>query len=255
MKIKISSTNNLQISAFLHKPKKYNSTLVILLPGFLDSKDYLHLKQLGNDLSKKGFLSVRFDPLGVWESEGNISQYSVSQYLKDLSHVIQYLKKLYETNKTFLIGHSLGGMIAMLYGSLSRNKIDAIVAIMPPTTQTTPKGFQEALKLWKKDKSKISKRPLFNNPKKEKKFIVPYKYISDSKRYDVLRTIGKFKKPLLLIAGELDDKITPNEIKEIYKTAHQPKKFIVLKNTIHDYRLHKSQIKKVNKQVFNFLIE
>lgn len=223
------------------------------MPGFLDSKDYPHLKNLAIDLSRQNYHSIRFDPLGTWNSQGNISTYSVTQYLKDLNNIIKYAKKKLQVSEIYLIGHSLGGIITLLYASFNPNTIKAVIGIMPPPSQTSPKGFQDALKTWKKDNQKTSTRSLPNNPKKERKFIVPYKYIKDSKKYNLLKEIKKYKNPILLIAGQLDDKITPNEVKQIYKAANQPKKFIVLKKIIHDYRLYKKQIKKVNQEVIKFL--
>ena len=254
MKVKIKSSNHL-LSAFIHQSQKSNSNnLAIILPGFLESKDYPHLIKLGKDLAKRGFTAVRFDPTGVWDSEGDIKAYTVSQYLKDIEIVVGFMKKRNQRNydKIIILGHSLGGMMAMLYGAKNKT-IDAVVGIMPPPSQTSPKGFQETLKQWQKDKKKVSYRVLPKHKDKEKKFTVPYSYIIDSQKYDVRKLIAKFKKPLLLIAGELDDKIMSEEIKKIYTIANEPKKFILLKGIDHDYRLDKKMTETVNACILEFL--
>ena len=253
MKIKIPSSSGLKLSAVLNQPKQKSSKLAILMPGFLDSKDYPHLKQLAIDLANQDYYVIRFDPMGVWDSQGNISEYSVTQYLKDLMNVIKFSKEKYPVNQIVLIGHSLGGMIALLYAALNKGDVHTVIGIMPPPSQTRPKGFKKNLEIWKKNKQKISTRPFPNNSKKERQFIVPYEYIRDSKKYNLLKLIKKIKKPFLLIAGELDDKVTPAEVKQIFKAANQPKNLIVLKNVIHDYRFYKTQIKSVNRKIIQFL--
>lgn len=256
MRVKIDSGKN-KIAAFIHGNKRRDSNkLAILLPGFLDSKDYPHLTALGQELSALGFTAVRFDPTGIWESGGKTKNYTVTQYLKDIDEVVSFMRKQNKKkyDKTIILGHSLGGMMAILYGVYNQD-INAVIGTMPPSSQISPKDFQETLKEWQKEKIKVSYRVLPDDESKKKKYEVPYSYIEDSRKYDVRRVVSSFKKPLLLIAGELDDKISPQEIKEIFKRANQPKKFIILKGVKHDYRLNKKEIKTVNDCIEGFLKE
>ena len=66
MKLKIQN----RISAVIDYPETESKGLVILCPGYLDTKDYKRLVQLGIDLAQAGFTTVRFDPTGTWESDG-----------------------------------------------------------------------------------------------------------------------------------------------------------------------------------------
>ncbi len=66
------------LSVAIHNPETKTKKLAILCPGFLDSKDYAGLTELANRLTEHGYTSVRFDPTGVWESGGNITDYTIS---------------------------------------------------------------------------------------------------------------------------------------------------------------------------------
>lgn len=79
-----------ELSAVI-KDSSGSKKLAVLLPGFLDSKDYAHMVGLEQDLSKIGFTTVRFDPTGTWESSGTINDYSFTQYLSDVTSVINFM--------------------------------------------------------------------------------------------------------------------------------------------------------------------
>src|SRR3989338_9485430 len=96
--VKIPSGKN-KLAAAIHRSTQVTDKLAILCPGYLDSKDYNGLLYLANDLAAKGFIVVRFDPTGTWESDGSISDYTTSQYLADIKNILEYMlaKGKYET--------------------------------------------------------------------------------------------------------------------------------------------------------------
>lgn len=72
-------------------------------------------------------------------------------------------------------------------------------------------------------------------------------------KYNNLLEISKIHKPLLIIAGELDDHITPKHSKELYLKANKPKQLVVVKGIGHDYRFKDKEVKLVNKYIIDFL--
>jgi len=222
--------------------------LAIILPGFLDSKDYPHLVDLDNEFKKLGFSTVRLNPTGTWGDEQNITKYSISQYLEDIDEVINQSGK---QDRIVLAGHSLGGTVAILYAA-SHENISTVIAIMSPATYLRDENWQKIVK-WQKDGFKISVRDLPGDKNVMKKFILPYDFIEDSKKYDVIKEILKFTGNMLLIAGEQDDCVTFDQIQEIYDHANQPKSLKLIRNIGHDYRHNKNEIKIVNKEVVDFI--
>lgn len=90
-KMLISNSRGKKIAAVIQRPDEETNKLAILCPGFLDSKDYAHLRMLADDLVEQGYTSVRFDPTGTWESESDISEYLTSQYLNDIRSVLDFM--------------------------------------------------------------------------------------------------------------------------------------------------------------------
>lgn len=239
-----------KISAAIHEPDVSSDKLAILLPGYLDSKDYPHLVALAEDLKNDGYTAVRFDPAGTWESEGDISEYTISGQLEGVRNVLEYMLKQYQYKNILLGGHSRGGFVSILYAAQDP-RISKVLGIMPPYALIKTVD-DDKIENWRKTGFRISKRDIPNS-KEEKEFRVPYSNIEDTKQYNVLETVSKLHIPVLLVTGEFDDVISPEDVKKIYDKANEPKKFIELKNIDHDYRLNPGDIKKVNSEITKWL--
>ena len=246
--VKIRSGKN-NLSATIFSPASPNQKLAILLPGFLDSKDYPHLVKLGEELSEKGYTVVSFNPTGTWDSEGDISEYSMKQYLIDISEVINYMKSQGSFSKIFLAGHSFGAQVPIVYAA-THPEISGIASIMPGRNIgiTYPK---EVIDEWKKEGQRESKRDLPNKPDEYISFTVPFSFIEQRLTYHSEEYAKKLTTPALYIAGEFDELHPVYDVKEIYDVTPDPKKFIILKNEGHDYRKNDASIQKVNSYVLD----
>lgn len=87
--------------------------LALLLPGQLDSKDYPHMRSHTEYLASQGFYALSFDPPGTWETSDNISQYTMTNYLKAINELVEH----FGNKSTLFMGHSRGGAMAMLAGT------------------------------------------------------------------------------------------------------------------------------------------
>jgi hypothetical protein len=250
-KIKIKNTLGENIAAVIHKPTKETEKLAILCTGFLDFKDYKHLVLLAEELVKKDFTVVRFDPTGTWESEGSISDYSTTQYLKDVKSVIDYMMKNGSYTFALLGGHSMGGYISMLYASKDE-RISVVIDIMG-SYSINRIGQDSVLNLWEKNGFRKSSRDIPNS-KENKEFIVPFSFAEDRLKYNVLDIIKEIKVPILFIVGEKDTTVLPEDIKLIFDKANDPKKYILIPEVGHNYRHNDLDINKVNKEIINNLM-
>jgi pimeloyl-ACP methyl ester carboxylesterase len=253
-KIKIPNSIGKNISVVISRPEKETGKLAILCPGFLDTKDYAGMIGLANKLcALGGYTVVRFDPTGTWESEGNISDYSMTQYLKDVRSVKEYMLKNGIYSYILLAGHSRGGRVSLLY-AIQDPDISMVVGIMPSAT-SIPRGAdkQRNNDKWKEAGVQISTRDVPDSQAERKSFAVPYSFLEDSLKYNVLDEIQKLHTPLLLVAGELDTLIPPEEIKSVFDKANEPKKFIIIPGVGHDYRHNFSEVEKVNQEIISHL--
>lgn len=237
------------IAAVAHYPKNKTDRLAILCPGYLDTKDYDHLVKLAEDLAKIGYTTVRFDPIGTWESEGDISNYTTTQYLSNIKSVLEYMLKRNSFKHILIGGHSRGGMVSILYAVKDR-RISMVVGIMPSSFMR--KDDERVIEA-KKNGFSISFRDLPENKNRKIEFRVPYSHFQDNLKYNALKDVKKLKVPLILVAGELDKMSPAEKVKRIFDEANEPKKFITIKGIGHEYRHDPSQIKKVNNEIIKFL--
>jgi len=215
--------------------------LALVIPGRLDTKDYAHMKSHVDFLANKGFLAVSFDPPGVWESKGDIVEYTTTNYIKSINEIINY----FGNKETILVGHSRGGATAFFAG-IQNDLIMCVVAIMSPTNVAPMSKEDEGRGF------RISSRDDPNGGKRT--FNLPKEYFSDAQKYDLLSEISKYKKPKLFIFGEKDTMVKPEMVKELFEKASEPKQITSI-NAEHDYRLDPNMIKKVEEIFEEFLEE
>ena len=89
--------------------------LVILCHGFTGSKtaDGRLLVQAARDLAAHGIAALRFDFLGSGDSAGEFSEMSPNTEIEDVKHVVAWAKTTGGATRLGLLGHSLGGAVAL----------------------------------------------------------------------------------------------------------------------------------------------
>jgi uncharacterized protein len=236
------------IASVIHHSGRKTKGLAIICPGYLDSKDHPHLIALADMLAEEGYVAVRFDPSGTWESEGDIFDYTTTQYLDDVRAILDEMLRTTAYRHVFITGHSRGGMISIL--SAARDpRITSVAAIMPSTSRTITGPKYEK---WRTDGFSVSRRRLHADSV-EREFRVPYSHVEDRARNDVPIEAERVHVPMLLLAGGTDDLVKPEFVKEIYTHANEPKTYLELPGMGHDYRYSESEVAMVNESVKQFL--
>ncbi|MNI17000.1 2-succinyl-6-hydroxy-2,4-cyclohexadiene-1-carboxylate synthase [compost metagenome] len=92
--------------------------LVVICHGFVGSRigvDRLFVKT-ARELAEQGFLVVRFDYIGCGESSGEYGKEGVESMIAQTRTVLDYAYSIGDIDPTrvTLIGHSLGGVVALL---------------------------------------------------------------------------------------------------------------------------------------------
>lgn len=247
LKAKIKSTYG-YLSACIESPDIKTDKLAILCPGYLDYKDYAHLSSLSHSLSKDGYTVVRFDPTGTWDSDGDISMFSLSQYLEDIKNVLEYMLDSSKFKNILLGGHSLGGSVSLIYATID-HRISQVLAIM---SALTPQD-EEKCKKWMDQGYILSSRDIPNTLNEKREYIVPYSFLVDRIKRTNINELKNIKVPVILVAGELDEEDTVDEVKETYDHINEPKRLIVIPGIAHGYRRNENEINIVNEEILKSL--
>lgn len=243
-KIQIKNTNGQNIAAVVHRPAAVSAKLAILCPGYLDTKDYEHLIAFADELVERGYTAIRFDPTGTWESEGAISEYLTSQYLKDIKSVLEHMLTESAYEQVLLGGHSRGGQVSILY-AVGDPRITTVLGIMP--SQGPIYGSRR--EAWERDGVSVSSRDVPGSADEKREFRVPVAHMLDRDQFDVVAAIRNIRVPVVLVAGALDTIVPPEGVQELYEAANEPKIYLVVEGIGHNYRLNAQEIQEVNRMV------
>jgi pimeloyl-ACP methyl ester carboxylesterase len=242
IKNKFLETQNFKL-AFYAQGDETAEKLALVLPGRLDTKDYVHMYSAVDLLAGKGFYAISIDPPFSWESPGDTDNYSTTSYLKAVNELIDQINK-----PTLLMGHSRGGAVGSLSSSNPHVKALALVmANYGKTSDPAPNEIENNYAVTYRD------LPPGNSRTAEKrKFMLPLSYFEDSRQYDPAGQLAKFKGPKLLVCATNDTFISPEKVREVYSSLQGPKEFLEL-DTEHDYRYHPNMIAAVNEALAEFV--
>ena len=168
---------------------------------------------------KEGYGILYFDKRGVGDSEGKWQRSDIYDRADDAKAAIDYLKTLnsVDPNRIGVFGHSQGGWVAQVVGSLYRNDVKAIASIAGPVSntelhltniynseylcegETKEKAFEQASKKAQSDINWVSVFPL-------KKAWRQLKEISE---FDPSSDLKRITAPALFVFASNDNTVYP----------------------------------------------
>jgi hypothetical protein len=196
--VKITTEDGIVLNAWMFNPKETSYKIIVLSDDGNGNMADL-LEQVSNFISL-GYYVVTYDYRGYGKSGDfkiNNKFYIYSQFEKDLTAVINYLKKEHtSTPKIHLYGVGIGAALSISVGA--NMDITKIIADSP---YSTLEGIKTRIK-------EVKNEDVLMPLGYDKNLLEP-KY--------ALETKGKLISGLLLIAGENDLLYTPKDMKELAK--------------------------------------
>ncbi len=220
--------------------------LALVLPGRLDTKDYVHMRSHVDYLARKGYLAVSFDPPGTWGSQGGIELFTTTNYIKAVNELIGH----FGNRQTILLGHSRGGSVSVLAG-VSRPCVEAIIPIMaaygppaPPKAEIIRDGFF------------LEYRDMIPGDRETEEQVeikLPLAYFEDGQKYITSQVLKNCQKSILLIYGTRDEFTKPEKAQAVFASIPGSNKQILELDSGHDYRYKAEMIVKVNEAIGEFI--
>ena len=220
------------------------SKVALLMPGRLDTKDYINFVAHSKCLAKQGFLVIAFDPPGTWDSPGDLANYNTSTYLQVVNELIDCIGK----QPTLLLGHSRGGATAML--ASTNPAVAGLVVVNAAYGNPSAPKPDEVVNGLLKEKRDLP--PGATRTEEKRTFNLPMTYFEDGAKHDPLGALKSYKGPKLLVHATKDEFTPIEKVQEIYSGLPEPKQFLEIDCT-HDYRLFPEAIKSVNRDLEEFV--
>lgn len=217
--------------------------LALLLPGYLDSPDYLHMVLFEKRLKELGYLTERLDPCNLWKT-GDTSKYTITNYINQVKVRIQ----LYQNSnpeEIILVGHSMGAFVSIIAG----NRIDEVTKII---SLCPPPDRKYSDREWNENKSRTSKRDLPHNSNQFRTFEVPYTFVEDGTKYSAKDEVKEIHKPIMIFVALDDVVVEPKYTEQIINNANSP--YVVKQpNMGHDFRRSEKECNIVMQEIEKFL--
>ena len=175
--------------------------IVIIIHGFTSQKNSRSVKSAAKILNNLGISSIRVDLDNVGESELDIYDASVTNYIKQIEAVAKYVKgKGFE--KISLVGGSFGGVVAIGY-EIKHNDIKRMVLRCP--------GSGAYFRYLKNGEGKEYERVKEKGFELRDDMKISFNCIEDLKKYYPLEEkVSKVKIPVEIVHGT-KDKVIPYE--------------------------------------------
>lgn len=145
-----SQNNDLKMAYMDVKPKTFNGKVIMLLHG--KNFNGAYWERTAKDLADKGFRVIIPDQIGFGKSSKPQSyQFSFSQLADNTKAILDDLK----IDKTIVLGHSMGGMVATRFTLLYPNMVEKLILENPigledyktfAAYQTIDQAYQSELK-------------------------------------------------------------------------------------------------------------
>lgn len=230
-----------------YKDKSKKSPLIVLIMGTGKSNRDGNLKNFKTNFYKDlsdifvslGYVCIRYDKRGTYESTGNYNTCGLYDLVKDASKVVEYGKKLdYVNDKVIVCGHSEGAMIATLL--TKEINIDGLILLSGACTSMKSALIYQNTKIidMNKDKKglfslyinkvltkeKIEKqfdnlflkaikskkdRYFFNGAFFNTKYMMEHGSLNDN---DFINTLKQYKGNILMITGKSDLNMNYNNL-------------------------------------------
>jgi len=123
--------DNIELSAVLEEPEGSGPfPLVIILHGFTSAKDRPHTLLAAQAMRDAGYATLRFDLYGHGESGGTFREHTLFKWISNTIAVIDWAREKGYT-ELYLSGHSQGGLVAALVGSMEADRISGLILRAP----------------------------------------------------------------------------------------------------------------------------
>ena len=157
-----------------------------------------HIAAVAESLRQSGIATLRVDMYGHGKSEGTFRSHTLYKWLTNALTVIDYARGLDFVTDLYLIGHSQGGLTAMLAAGMKHDQIRALVALSPACM--IPQAAREGTLLGQSfDPDHIPDTlPSWNND------ILDGNYVRVAQTIHVEEAIDRYDGPVLVVHGDQD---------------------------------------------------
>lgn len=225
---------------FFHIPSLKQFPVCLIFHGFTGSKTGTKFSyvQLSRMLEAKGIGTLRMDFLGSGESDLNFKDMTFDDELSCARIILEEVKKMPSTQDIYVLGHSMGGVIASELAKLYPHDIKKLCLWAP--------AFNLPLAV-EYIKGNVEQSDFYDH----NGFEISHDFVEDILARDFYKDLDIYKNDLLIIHGT-NDTTVPFDISKKYLLGFTHPIFKPIEDATHNYDQLK-HIKMVLKYTYEFM--
>ena len=193
--------------------------------GFTLGKDCPAASRICKQLAADGIAMMRFDNLGLGDSEGDWGDGSFTVKVADTRRALAFLTGR-GTPADLLVGHSWGGAAAIVAAS-QEPSVRAVVTVGTPSDPRTVEHQYDAVVNRAVDDGHaqwlVGGRAL----------TLKRAFVEDVRQAHLLDVVPTLHRPLLVMHSPTDDTVRINDAADIFNAARHPRSFVSLEGSDH----------------------
>jgi putative redox protein len=220
------SPRGYRLSGVLETPVASVRGWAIFAHCFTCGKDSPAAACIAKSLARAGIGVLRFDFAGLGASGGNFASSTFAADARDLVASGEAMAAM-GMQPDLLLGHSLGGS-AVLVAAESMPTVRAVATVAAPAdvAHVLRQFDPDCLARIKSDgeaKVRLGQHD----------FVVSQSFVDDVSRHDLVETVGRLKRALLILHAPTDTTVGIENATQLFLGAKHPKSFISLDNADH----------------------
>ncbi|MBQ5758349.1 MAG: alpha/beta fold hydrolase [Clostridia bacterium] len=225
-------SDGIRIHAKLDFPReqKDRMPLLIVFHGLTGDMEERHITAVAEAANREGFASLRVELYGHGKSGGELKNHTILIWLAEGMRVIEFASRLPFVTDLYVAGHSQGGLLAVLLGSIERDRIKALIPLSPAVS--IPESVREG-RLFDVtfDPERLPETIRLDT------YELSSEYVRAMRSLPVSEAASSFKKPVLIVHGTEDETI-PFEYAEKIRERYENARLVPVEGDTHCFDRH-----------------
>ncbi|MEU0316915.1 alpha/beta hydrolase [Nocardioides sp. NPDC006273] len=224
-KVSFASMSGPMLAGLIDLPEGEVRGWGVFSHGFTLGKDSPAAARICKQLAAEGIGMLRFDNLGLGDSEGDWGDGSFTHKVADTVEATRFMADR-GTPAELLVGHSFGGA-AVLAAAGEAFGVDAVVTVGAPFQPAHVEHNYDAVL------SRVLEEGQSPWMAGGKLLTLREHFVHDVRRADLRHKIMQLKKPLLVMHSPTDNTVGIENASDIFNTARHPRSFVALEGSDH----------------------
>lgn len=223
--LRFASVRGPELSGALDPPEGNTRGWGLFVHGFTLGKDSPAAFRICRSLAAQGIGMLRYDNLGVGESEGELGDGSFTIKVEDTVKAAQELVER-DTPPELLVGHSWGGAAAIL-AAQEIPSVRAVVTIGSPAEPADVERHYDAIV------DRVLEEGSGTWEIGGRAMTLKRDFVEDVRRADLIGRVRTLGRPLLIMHSPTDATVDIENASKVFRAALHPRSFLSLEGSDH----------------------